>query len=288
VTGGQLDWVVDGYTTTDRYPSSALYDATTAAAGSAAPVGPGRGQVDYIRDAVKAVVRADSGWVTLYQWDTTDPILRTWMKAIPGLIKPRRDMPAALRAHLRYPVDLFDLQRAVLASYHVRTAASFYRGLHAWTVVGGKPVSLSLTLPGERARESSRTATYTRTDGTTLAGYLTVASDPTRPGYGTLRLLEVPPGAVVPGPRQVQVVFRSNPVAIAALTRLRRPGTRLLPGPLVTLPTGHGFLYAEPVYEARPGRNPTLGTVLLSYGGRVAAGHTAQAALTSLTRTGLG
>ena len=288
VIGGQLDWVVDGYTTTDRYPSSALYDATTAAAGSAGPVGPGRGQVDYIRDAVKAVVQADSGWVTLYQWDTTDPILRTWMKAIPGLIKPRRAMPAALRAHLRYPVDLFDLQRAVLASYHVRTAASFYRGLHAWTVVGGKPVSLSLTLPGERARESSRTATYTRTDGTTLAGYLTVASDPTRPGYGTLRLLEVPPGAVVPGPRQVQVVFRSNPVAIAALARLRRPGTRLLPGPLVTLPTGHGFLYAEPVYEARPGRNPALGTVLLSYGGRVAAGDSAQAALTGLTRTGLG
>jgi uncharacterized membrane protein (UPF0182 family) len=123
VTGGQLDWVVDGYTTTSRYPDSAAYDATAAAAGSAAPVGPGEGRVDYIRDAVKAVVSASSGRVTLYQWDSSDPILRTWSKAFPGLIRPRAAIPAALRAQLRYPVDLFDLQRQVLARYHVTSAA---------------------------------------------------------------------------------------------------------------------------------------------------------------------
>jgi uncharacterized membrane protein (UPF0182 family) len=130
VTGGQLDWVVDGYTTTSHYPDSAAYDATAtaAAAGSAAPVGPGAGRVDYIRDAVKAVVSASSGRVTLYQWDSSDPILRTWSKAFPGLIRPRAAIPAALRAQLRYPVDLFDLQRQVLARYHVTSAAAFYRG----------------------------------------------------------------------------------------------------------------------------------------------------------------
>ena len=288
VVGGELNWVVDGYTTTDRYPYGAHFDVSTAAAGSPAPQGPGRGQVDYIRDAVKAVVQADSGRVTLYQWDTTDPILRTWMKAVPGLIEPRRDMPRALRVHLRYPADLFDLQRQVLASYHVRTAAAFFRGQHAWAVVGGKPVSLSLTLPGERAPESSRTATFTRGDGTTLAAYLTVASDPSRPGYGALRLLEMPPGAVVAGPRQVQAVFRSDPLAVAAVARLHHPGATVIAGPLVTLPAGRGFLYAEPVYVARAGRTPVLGTVLLSYDGRVAAGGTAQAALTALTRSGLG
>jgi uncharacterized membrane protein (UPF0182 family) len=285
VVGGQLDWVVDGYTTTDRYPAAAGFDLTAAAAGSPAPQGPGRGRVDYVRDSVKAVVQAESGRVTLYQWDTADPILRTWMKAEPGLIVPRRAMPRALRAHLRYPVDLFDLQREVLASYHVGTAAAFYRGRHAWTVAGGRPVSLNLTLPGSRVRESSRTATYTRTDGTTLAAFLTVASDPARPGYGTLRLLELPPGAAVAGPAQVEAGFRSDPVTAAAVARLRHRGTRLIPGPLVTLPAGHGFLYAEPVYAARPGRPPLLETVLLSYGGRVAAGPTTKAALAALTRS---
>jgi uncharacterized membrane protein (UPF0182 family) len=288
VVGGELDWVVDGYTTTDRYPASARFDTSAATAGSPAPEGPGRGEVDYIRDAVKAVVQADSGRVTLYQWDTTDPILRTWMKALPGLIEPRRDMPRVLRAHLRYPVDLFDLQREALASYHVTTAAAFYHERRAWTVVGGKPVSLNLSLPGQRAQESSRTASYTRTGSTALAAFLTVASDPSRPGYGTLRLMEMPPSTVVAGPSRIQAVFRSDPVAIGAVARLRHRGVTVIPGPLVSLPAGRGFLYAEPVYVARAGRTPMLGTVLVSYGGRVAAGRNTQDALTALTRSGLG
>jgi uncharacterized membrane protein (UPF0182 family) len=288
VVGGELDWVVDGYTTTDRYPASARFSTSAATAGSPAPEGPGRGEVDYIRDAVKAVVRAGSGRVTLYQWDTTDPILRTWMKALPGLIEPRRDMPRVLRAHLRYPVDLFDLQRVALATYHVNTAAAYYHGLRAWTVVGGKPVSLSLSLPGQRAQESSRTASYIRTGSTALAAFLTVASDPSRPGYGTLRLMEMPPSTVVAGPGRIQAVFRSDPVAIDAVARLRHRGVTVIPGPLVSLPAGRGFLYAEPVYLARARRTPTLGTVLLSYCGRVAAGRNTQDALTALTRSGPG
>jgi uncharacterized membrane protein (UPF0182 family) len=192
-------------------------------------------------------------------------------------------MPRVLRTHLRYPVDLFDLQRQVLASYHVRTVAAFYHQQHAWTVVGGAPVSLNLVLPGNRVAESSRTATYSRANGTSLAAYLAVASDPSRPGYGTLRLLEVPRSAVLAGPRQVQAVFRSSPVATTALAGLRRAGSTVIPGPLVTLPAGNGFLYAEPVYVARAGHTPVLGTVLVSYDGRVASGRTAHAALTGLS-----
>jgi uncharacterized protein len=210
------------------------------------------------------------------------------MKALPGLIEPRRDMPRVLRVHLRYPVDLFDLQREALASYHVTTAAAFYHGLRAWTVVGGKPVSLNLFLPGQRAQESSRTASYTRTGSTALAAFLTVASDPSRPGYGTLRLMEMPPSTVVAGPSRIQAVFRSDPVAIGAVARLRHRGVTVIPGPLVSLPAGHGFLYAEPVYVARAGRTPMLGTVLLSYDGRVATGRNTQDALTALIRSGLG
>jgi uncharacterized membrane protein (UPF0182 family) len=270
VTGGQLDWVIDGYTTTSRYPDSADYDATAAAAGSAAPRGPGQGQVDYIRDAVKAVVSATSGRVTLYQWDSSDPILRTWMKAFPGLIRPRAAIPAALRAQLHYPVDLFDLQRQVLARYHVASAAAFYRGDQAWTVAAGAPVSLTLTLPGQSSAERARTAVFTRRDGNELAAYLAVASDPARPGYGTLRLLEVPPGTDVPGPSPVQHSFRAE------------QATAMRAGPLTVLPAGNGFLYVEPVYLPATGRAPMLRSVLAGYDGKVGFGQTTRAALADL------
>jgi uncharacterized membrane protein (UPF0182 family) len=275
VTGGQLDWVVDGYTTTSHYPDSAAYDVTAAAAGRAGPVGPGEGRVDYIRDAVKAVVSATSGRVTLYQWDSADPILRTWSKAFPGLIRPRTDIPAALRAQLRYPVDLFDLQRQVLAQYHVTSAAAFYRGGQGWQVAGGAPVSLTLTMPGQPAAEPARTAVFTRADGHELAAYLAVASDPGRPGYGTLRLLDVVPGATLPGPEQVQASFRTD-LALAVT------GPMVRAGPLAVLPAGNGFLYAQPVYLMAAGRAPVLQSVLAGYDGKVGFGQTTRAALADL------
>jgi uncharacterized membrane protein (UPF0182 family) len=272
VTGGQLGWVVDGYTTTSHYPDSAAYDATASAAGSASPVGPGQGRVDYMRDAVKAVVSASSGRVTLYQWDSADPILRTWSKAFPGLIRPRAAIPAALRAQLRYPVDLFDLQRQVLARYHVTSAAAFYHGRLGWQVAGGPPVSLTLTMPGQQAAELARTAVFTRAGGRELAGYLAVASDPARPGYGTLRLLEVAPGAARPGPEQVQASFRAGLAA----------GPMVRAGPLAVLPAGNGFLYAERVYLNAAGRAPMLRSVLAGYDGKVGFGQTTRAALADL------
>jgi hypothetical protein len=144
VAGGRILWVADGYTTTDSYPYSARYDAGSATQGSAAPAGPGAGQVNYIRDSVKAVVDAYTGQVTLYQWDTGDPVLRTWMKVFPGLIKPRAAIPASLLAHLRYPPDLFAIQREVLASYHVQAASAFYGGQDFWDV----PADSSGAAPG--------------------------------------------------------------------------------------------------------------------------------------------
>ena len=281
VTGGQLDWVVDGYTTTSHYPDSAAYDATAAAAGSAAPVGPGEGRVDYLRDAVKAVVSATSGRVTLYQWDSSDPILRTWSKAFPGLIRPRATIPAVLRAQLHYPVDLFDLQRQVLARYHVASAAAFYRGRQVWRVTGGAPVSLTLTLPGGMGAEPARTTVFTRAGGHELAAYLAVPSDPARPGYGTLCLLDVVPGVGLPGPEQVQDSFRADP-ATAATAATAATGPTMRAGPLAVLPAGNGFLYAERVYLVAAGRAPVLRSVLAGYDGKVGFGPTTRAALADL------
>ena len=204
VVRGQLDWVVDGYTTTSRYPDSASYDLASVATGQIAPQGPGRGQIDYIRDAVKAVVSATSGRVTLYQWDTADPILRAYVKAFPGLIRPRAALPAALRAQLRYPADLFGLQSQVLARYHVTTAAAFYRD-RAWTVT--------------RGAHAAHSADYTRDGGTALAAALTVGHGPAGPGYGRLRLLEVPAGIDLASPQQSQRAAALADLASAGWSR---------------------------------------------------------------------
>jgi len=120
VANGQILWVVDGYTTTGLYPYSQRVSMQQATGTSDAPggtvAGQPTGQINYIRNSVKAVVNAYTGTVTLYAWDATDPVLRTWMNAFPGVIKPKTDIPGYLMPHLRYPPDLFEVQRQILAS----------------------------------------------------------------------------------------------------------------------------------------------------------------------------
>jgi len=294
VADGQILWVADGYTTTDDYPYSARYDATEASDGSPGPRGPGSGQINYIRDSVKAVVNAYTGRVTLYQWDAADPLLRTWMKAFPGLIRPRSAIPAGLLAHLRYPQDLFDVQREALASYHVRSATAFYGGQDSWAVPGDPtatepdvdpqpPAYLTMTMPGYRRPEFSLTTSFTQQGRPDMAGYMAVDSDPDSPDYGTIRLLSLEQDAAAPGPQQVQNTFESDPGAAAELTLLRRGGSRVILGDLIALPVGAGFLYVEPVYVADAqgdsGSYPTMQGVLASYGGSVGYGRTARDAL---------
>ncbi len=159
ISGGNLDWVVDAYTTTNLYPYSereSLDDVTADSIGTPAPVEQSGDQINYIRNSVKAVVNAYTGTVTLYEWNP-DPVLRTWMKAFPGVIKPRSAIPADLLGHLRYPQDLLKVQRPILARYHVTQAQAFYGGQDFWAVpndpttpAGGTqpPYYLTMSMPG--------------------------------------------------------------------------------------------------------------------------------------------
>ena len=143
VADHRILWVVDGYTTTDLYPYSERLGMPQATSTSQAPngsvAGQPTGQINYIRNPVKAVVDAYTGAVTLYQWGPPDPLLHTWMKAFPGVIKPRGDIPAYLLPHLRYPPDLFEVQRQLLAKYHVQNPQSFYGGDELWAAPGATP-----------------------------------------------------------------------------------------------------------------------------------------------------
>src|SRR5690606_25832623 len=126
VVDGKVKWIVDGYTTSKTYPYSEARSLATATSDTltdgASQIALPTDQVNYMRNSVKAVVDAYDGTVTLYEWDTEDPILKTWSKVFPDIIEPKSEISESLLQHLRYPVDLIKVQRDVLSRYHVTNA----------------------------------------------------------------------------------------------------------------------------------------------------------------------
>jgi uncharacterized protein len=290
VAAGRILWVVDGYTTTDLYPYSERISLPGATATSQTPngavAGQAVGQINYLRNSVKAVVDAYTGAVTLYQWGPSDPLLRTWMNAFPGIIKPRSDIPAYLLPHLRYPPDQFEVQRQILAKYHVTNPQSFYGGPTGTQVTSSlnqPPYYLTMTMPGYRQPEFSLTTAMAQRSRPNLAAYIAVDSNP-RIGYGTLRVLQLPQAAAILGPQQVQNNFESDTVASKELSLFRQGGSAVIKGNLVALPLAGGLLYEEPIYiqaagGASAGSYPTLKRVFVFFDGQVGYGPTLQNAL---------
>jgi len=298
VVGGQILWVVDGYTTTDSYPYAQRLSLQQASSNSYSPggsvAGPD-GEVNYIRNSVKAVVNAYTGAVTLYQWGSKDPILETWGKAFPGVIKPESAIPADLMPHLRYPPVLFEAQRQILAQYHVTQAPEFYGGQNFWSVPNDPsgtapnqssqpPYYLTMTMPGQPNPEFSLTTSLTPRGRANMAAFMEVNSNPLSKGYGTIRVLALPQDTTIRGPQQVQNDFESNAVVASALTLLRQGGSEVTEGNLITLPVGGGLVYFEPVYVSQSaagssGAYPTLQGMLVYYNGQVGYDTTLQGAL---------
>ena len=287
VANGNIYWVVDGYTTTDLYPYSQRLSLPAATSTSQTPNGNVAGQpagaVNYIRNSVKAVVNAWTGAVSLYQWGPPDPMLQAWRNAFPGVIKPSRDIPSYLRPHLRYPPDLFEVQREVLSEYHVTSPQSFYGGQNFWAVpndptgvaanrLSQPPYYLTETIPGYKQPEFSLTTTFVPRNRANLAAVMTVDSNPTQRGYGTIRVLQLPQNAVTEGPSQVQGAFESYARASIELTQLRKGGSTVTLGNMITIPVGGGLLYIEPVYvtanaAGATGSYPSLQRVFAFYAG---------------------
>ncbi|SEF84907.1 hypothetical protein SAMN05216223_102240 [Actinacidiphila yanglinensis] len=293
VVGTHVEWIVDAYTTTDNYPYSSrttMGDTTTdSLTDSQGSVVARQNRVNYIRNSVKATVDAYTGAVTLYQWDTKDPVLKTWMKAFPHTVKPKSAIPSALMAHLRYPQDLFKVQRQLLTQYHVTTATQFYSGSQVWQVPddpaskSGKavpPYYLSLKMPGQSSQEFSLTSTFAPNKRGNLAAFVAVDSDATSPDYGKMRLLDMPTDDPVDGPRLVQSKFNSDSAYAQQISRLRGKDSTIEYGNLLTLPLDGGLLYVEPVYLR--GANvdyPLLKKVFVSFNGRSAFDDTLDEAL---------
>ncbi|MBF4462750.1 UPF0182 family protein [Rathayibacter sp. VKM Ac-2878] len=314
IVDGRVVWVVDGYTTSADYPYSEVQSLSQAIADTNTQQQFPTGDVNYIRNSVKATVDAYDGKVTLYAWDTKDPILQTWEKIFPTTVKPVSDMSAQLLSHVRYPEDLFKVQRAVLGRYHVTQAGSFYSSEDAWatpnepntgsgsaTSVAGAPLQppyyLTLQTPDQNSPTYSLYSTYipasvqgSQTSRNVLTGYLVADSDAgsqagtVADGYGTLRLLELPKDDTVPGPGQVQNAFDTDPTVANQLALLSRGDTNVTRGNLLTLPVGGGLLYVQPIYVSSNGDTsfPRLQKVLVAFGDKIAFEDTLDAALDSL------
>ncbi|MFF3254397.1 UPF0182 family membrane protein [Actinacidiphila glaucinigra] len=282
VVDGRIVWIVDAYTTSNGYPYSSrttLGDTTADSLtdGQRAVLAQ-QNQVNYIRNSVKATVDAYSGKVTLYQWDTKDPVLKTWMKAFPDTVQPKTAIDDALMAHLRYPQDLFKVQRELLTRYHVTKASTFYSGSEVWAVPNdpaaktGKsvpPYYLSLKMPGQNDQAFSLTTTFTPNKRENLSAFMAVDADAKSPEYGAIRVLKLPSNTTVSGPQQVQSQFNSDPNVAEKIRLLKGGDSEVEYGNLLTVPLDGGLLYVEPVYVRGAGTNyPLLKKVLVSYGGQ--------------------
>lgn len=306
-TPKRLVWIVDGYTTSNHYPyaqhvnvAEATYDSSTSA-GKKYPAGL---QVNYIRNSVKAVVDAYDGSVKLYQWDKEDPVLASWMKTFPTAVQPLSDISGDLMAHLRYPADLFKIQRHLLAAYHVTKADNFYTGGDRWRLsenptskrdasgvtLSQPPYYLTMQMPGQDSAEFSLTSVFVpggKSDREPMAGFLAVDSETgsqagvIREGYGKLRLLALPSSTTVPGPGQVQNNFNANSDIARELNLLDQEGSELILGNLLTLPVGGGLLYVQPVYLQGTGstKYPVLRKVMTAFGDSVGFADTLEQSL---------
>jgi uncharacterized membrane protein (UPF0182 family) len=308
VVDGKVQWIVDGYTTSANYPYSRAENFSQSIADTSTTNAFSRGSINYIRNAVKATVDAYTGAVKLYAWDTKDPILKTWSKVYPGTLRPVSEMSGALMSHVRYPADLFKMQRAILGSYHVTDSGSFYSQQDAWmtpndpvgvtTSSTGKlqpPYYLTMQVPGTDAPAFSIYSTFIpkstgESSRNVLRGYLVADSDAgavagkVSSNYGKLRLLTLPKALNVPGPGLVQNNFNADSEVSRLLNILRQGSTTVLNGNLLTLPVGGGLLYVQPVYIKSTGETsyPLLKKVLVAFGDKIAFEDTLTAALDSL------
>jgi uncharacterized membrane protein (UPF0182 family) len=298
IVDGKIVWIIDGYTTSAGYPYSRTVDvsgATTDALNinnnplTAVP----NSKINYIRNSVKATVDAYDGTVTLYAWDENDPVLKTWTKAFPAVVKPKSEMSEALISHVRYPEDIFRVQRDVLSLYHVKNSNAFYGGQDFWRVprdpstlganAGAQPPYFyTLRVPGEKEAAFSLTTPFVPRGGReNLSAFAVVNSDPGA-DYGKFTVLQLQRSTNIAGPSQVASNFEANPTVALSLSLLRQGGSDVVLGNLLTLPVGGGLLYVQPVYvraTANTAAYPLLQKVLVSFGEKIGFDDTLRGAL---------
>lgn len=261
ISGGRIHWILDGYVASSTYPLARRLEF------------PAAGSIRYLRNSVKAVVDAVTGRVTLYRVDDDDPILATYARIFPGLIEPQSEMPAELRAHLRYPTLFLLAQAEILKEYHVDEPLAFYAGQDLWQLPHGfgsaaavyRPIHSLMKLPAEDDVEFLLPIPFIARGRQNMTALLVARNDP--PNYGQLVLLELPRDQQVPGPNQVAALMEQDPAISPQLSLWRQAGSEVNLGYLRVLPLEDAFLYLQPIFlSARESSIPELARVVASDG----------------------
>jgi uncharacterized membrane protein (UPF0182 family) len=282
IVDGRIVYIWDAYTTTDAYPYSQRVSLTLATGGALT------GRVNYIRNPVKVVMDAYHGTLTFYVVDPTDPLIRVWMRAFPGLFTTDPP-PASLREHFRYPENLLQVQAFLFARYHMTNPQAFYFNSNLWAVPQDpadeegrrllRPYYVLTKLPGEQSEQFVLFMPFTPYNRPNMTAYLAAKSDPDE--YGELVAFEFPSGAPPDGPQQVFNRINADDQFAQERTLLGQTGSRVLFGNLFVVPIEDSFLYVQPVFVLAQQATaiPELKRVVVVNGDTVVVGATLAEAL---------
>jgi uncharacterized membrane protein (UPF0182 family) len=284
IDGGRLFWMMDGYTATSRYP----YASTLSTAQNQ--------RVNYIRNSVKAVVDAYNGTTTFYLAEPKDPIALTIANVFPKLFHPMSDMPAGLRAHVRYPEDIFAMQSSVYATYHMTNPAVFYNKEDQWqvptidslerTAQPIQPYYTIMKLPGEQHSEFIQMLPFTPRLKDNLSAWMVARSDGDH--YGQIRSYRFPKQTVVYGPRQIAAKINQDQKISPQITLWNQQGSTVTFGTLLVIPIEESLLYVRPLYlGSSTKRIPELKRVIVSYGNQIVMAETLTKALVEIFGTSI-
>ena len=275
---GALEWVLDAYTSSRYWPYS-----------KPAPDG-----TNYLRNSVKVVIDAYDGTVDAYLADPADPVARTFAAIFGGIFKPLSAMPADLRAHLRYPADLFRLQTGLFATYHMLDPDAFYHREDQWQYPGADQDTPNATpfmrhivmrLPGEASAEFIYMTPFTPRGKDNLAAWMAARMDGAN--YGKLVVYRFPKQSLVYGPRQIVNRINQETSISQQITLWDQKGSQVIRGELLVIPIRSSLIYVQPLYlRAEGGKIPELKRVVVAHENRVVMGETLEEGLNLLFGSG--
>lgn len=277
---GNIYWIIDAYTLSDKYPYSEPYS----------------GNINYIRNSVKAIVNAYTGETNFYICDEKDPVVQTYAKIYPGLFKTLDEMPEGFIAHLQYPNALFNIQASVYQKYHMTDVATFYQTEDLWAIAkdiyGQTEATMTanyfiMKLPGEKSAEFVSTIAYTPNGKSNLTGILTARSD--GENYGQIVLYRMPKDRIIYGPAQIEAQINQDAVISQDFALWNNSGSTYSRGDMFVIPIENSILYVEPVYMvASTSSLPEVKKVIAYYDEQLAYANTLSEALDKLFGEGAG
>ncbi len=287
IAQGKLYWILDAYTSTDRYPYSQ-------------PLPLNGGNVNYIRNSVKVVVDAYGGEVKFYQADPNDPIIKTYSKIFPNTFHPLSSMPKSLISHLRYPEDIFTLQTAIYTTYHMDDPQIFYNKEDQWEVPvipqGGEDTSIEvpamlprhmiMKLPGEKKEEYILMLPFTPRAKDNLSAWMVARNDGQE--YGKLVVYRFPKDKLIFGPKQIIGRINQDAEVSRQISLWDQGGSQVIQGSLLAIPIEESLLYVRPLYlKADAGKIPELKRVIVAYENKIAMEETLEAGLAKIFGTSI-